>query len=176
VVGLGEAVLDAVLVADPVEDVAAEDGLDLGMTARFLGRSAKAMPLSVSTVWIAYGKAATTSRRKAAPFALVFGVEKATWVNSDTRSMAKEHEELALGQAQLADVDVDVADPGLGETSALEALSSPCGRREMPCRCRQRCRALRDSRGIVSRRQPRTSSSGAGCGAGTRRRSPPRPR
>jgi hypothetical protein len=41
-----------VLVADAVEDVAAEDGLELGWRPRLLGRSAKAMPLSVNTVWI----------------------------------------------------------------------------------------------------------------------------
>src|SRR5215212_11741 len=38
--------------------------------SRYLGRSANAMPLSVSTVWIAYGKTTITSRRKAAPFLL----------------------------------------------------------------------------------------------------------
>ena len=50
VVGLGQPVLDLVLGADAIEDVAAEDGLDFGERPRFLGRSAKAMPLSVSTV------------------------------------------------------------------------------------------------------------------------------
>ena len=34
----------------------------------------------------------------------------------------QEHEELALGQAQLADVDVHVADLGLGEALALGSL------------------------------------------------------
>src|SRR5215212_5089006 len=57
--------------------------------SRYFGRSAKAMPLSVSTVWIAYGNAATTSRRKAAPFILVAASKKATWANFDTRSIAR---------------------------------------------------------------------------------------
>jgi hypothetical protein len=78
------------------------------------------------------------------------------------------HEQLALGQPQLADVDVDVADRRLGEAAPLsakrprlETFSSPLGRREMPCRTRQRWRALRVSLGmLLSRRQPRTSSSG----------------
>ncbi len=55
--------------------------------SRYFGRSAKARPLSVSTVWIAYGKAATTSRKKAAPFSLVLA-SKATGANLLTRSMA----------------------------------------------------------------------------------------
>src|SRR5215208_5898469 len=81
----------------------------------FFGRSAKAMPLSVSTVWIAYGNTATTSRRKAAPFILVAASKNATWVNLLTRSMARKingqkHVELAFRQAQLAGVDVHVAD------------------------------------------------------------------
>jgi hypothetical protein len=32
---------------------------------------------------------------------------------------SEEHEELALGQAQLADIDMDVADHGFGEALAL---------------------------------------------------------
>ncbi len=40
-VGLGEAVPDAVLVAHPVEDVAAEEGLDLWMAAAVLGQAGK---------------------------------------------------------------------------------------------------------------------------------------
>jgi hypothetical protein len=50
VIGLGQPVLDAVLHADSVEDVGPRKRW-LG-PSRFLGRSAKAMPLSVSTVWI----------------------------------------------------------------------------------------------------------------------------
>jgi hypothetical protein len=38
----------------------------LGLS-RFLGKSAKAMPLSVSMVWILYGKTSTTVLRKAEP-------------------------------------------------------------------------------------------------------------
>src|SRR5215210_3891928 len=92
--------------------------------SRYLGRSANAMPLSVRTVWIAYGNTATTSRRKAAPFILVAASKNATWVNLLTRSIAKkidsqEHVELALSQTQFAVVDVHVADLCLGKAPAL---------------------------------------------------------
>jgi hypothetical protein len=73
---------------------------------------------------------------------LVLASRKATWANFETRSPpgpagpvpyrrrisrlltadCQEHEELALGQAQLADVDVDVANPGLGKALALRGL------------------------------------------------------
>jgi len=42
----------------------------------------------------------------------------------------------------------------------FEVFSSSRGGREMPWRARQRCSAERDSRGMLSRRQPRTSSRG----------------
>src|SRR5271155_3565806 len=63
VIGLGQPVLDPMFDADAIEDVAGPRNRRLG-PSRFLGRSAKAIPLSVSTVW---GKAATTFLRKAAP-------------------------------------------------------------------------------------------------------------
>src|SRR5215210_1757471 len=85
--------------------------------SRYWGRSANAMPLSVSTVWIAYENTAITSRRKAAPFILVAASKKATGVNLRTRSMARQHVELAFCQAQLAVVDVNVADLCLGEAT-----------------------------------------------------------
>src|SRR6476660_4645756 len=50
VVRLGQPVLYGVCHADAIEDVRTEEAA-LG-PSRFLGRSAKAMPLSVSTVWI----------------------------------------------------------------------------------------------------------------------------
>jgi hypothetical protein len=51
--------------------------------------------------------------------ALVSASKKATWANFETRSVdGQEHEELALGQAQLADVDVDVADRGAARVSS----------------------------------------------------------
>ena len=48
-VGLGQAMLDAVLGADLVEGMAAQPG---GRSLAVLGRSANWMPLSVSTVWM----------------------------------------------------------------------------------------------------------------------------
>lgn len=73
--------------------------------------------------------------------------------------------------AQLAAVDVDIADlvgpfdrlrTGSGQAQdRLEALALSAGSREMPWRWRQRCRALRLRLGMLSFRQPRTSSSGS---------------
>lgn len=60
--------------------------------------------------------------------------------------------------AQLAAVDVDIADRRLGKAAALRHRLA--GRQEMPWRTRQRCRLDRVSFGILSRRHPMTSSSG----------------
>ena len=72
-----------------------------------------------ASLWIAYGNTAITSRKKAAPFILVAALKKATWVNLLTRSMVRQHVELALSQTQFAVVDVDVADLCLGKAPAL---------------------------------------------------------
>src|SRR3954451_6420966 len=98
--------------------------------SRYLGRSANAMPSSVRTVWIAYGNTAITSRRKAAPFIFVAASKKVTWVNVGELAHAidcQEHVELAFCQAQVAVVDVDVADLGLGKAPALGGLLSAFG-------------------------------------------------
>jgi len=50
VIRLGQMMLDAMLVADTVEDVGAKE--TPGRAFPVLGRSAKADPLSVSTLWI----------------------------------------------------------------------------------------------------------------------------
>src|SRR3954449_12896892 len=80
-IGPGQLVRDPVLTADPVEDVPHPGRrwpiAVLGQVSEW-GKSANAMPVSVSTVWIAYGKTAITSRRKAAPFILVAASKKAT--------------------------------------------------------------------------------------------------
>ena len=49
----------------------------------------KATPLSVSTVWMRQGKAATTPRMKAAPVAISAVSCSSTWANLETRSMAR---------------------------------------------------------------------------------------
>jgi hypothetical protein len=69
----------------------------------------------------------------------------------------QEHEELSFGQAQLAAVDVDVADRGLGETLALGRFLL------VPRRAGEAVpfEAAVESAGIASRRQPRTSWSGS---------------
>jgi hypothetical protein len=50
-VWFGQLVLDPVLIADAIEDVGAE--ITPGGSIPVFGKSAKAMPLSVSTMWIA---------------------------------------------------------------------------------------------------------------------------
>lgn len=87
VIGLGESVLDAVLVADALKDMPAQ--VPVGAPAPVLGCSANAIPLSVSTAWILYGKATATSCSNAAPLSFVAASKKATWVNFETRSMAR---------------------------------------------------------------------------------------
>src|SRR5215204_767551 len=62
-VGFGEPVLDAVLPADAIEHMAAQAGGGPGAVLRQVGE----VPLSVSTMRIWYGNAATTLRRKAGP-------------------------------------------------------------------------------------------------------------
>jgi hypothetical protein len=96
-VGLGEPVLDAVLAADAVEDVAHPARRRPVAVCRQVGEGhAVVGQHGVDPVG---EDASTTSRRKAAPLALVLASKKATWTNLDHPVDGEEHEELALGQA-----------------------------------------------------------------------------
>ena len=97
---------------------------------------------------------------KAAPVAISAAASKLDVGELGDAIDGEEHVDLALCGAQLAAVDMDVADPGRGEALTLGGAVSSLGSREMPCRSKQRCRALRVSLGMLSRKQPRTSSSG----------------
>jgi hypothetical protein len=122
VVGLGEAVLDAVLVADAVEDVAAEDRLDLGMAAAVPGQVGEGHAVVGQHRVDRVGERGHDLAQEGGAVQLGVGV-----VEGDVGELGhpvdrQEHEEPAFAEAQLADVDVDVADRGLGEASALGGL------------------------------------------------------
>jgi len=90
VVGQGAPVLDAVLVAHAVEHVARRASGTPDMLSHLAEAFlVNATPLSVSTVWIWQGKAATAPRIKAAPVAISAVGWNSTWTNLDTRSMAR---------------------------------------------------------------------------------------
>ena len=72
----------------------------------------------------------------------------------------QEHVELALGQAQLGNLDIHIADVGRRKLPLPMASISLAGSREMPCLSKQRCRLERLSFGTLSRKQPITSFKG----------------
>src|SRR6266576_965868 len=69
--------------------------------------------------------------------------------------------ELALCCSNLSDVDMEIADRVGFEFSFWAPSFSTCGRREMPCRFRQRCNDDRVRCGIVACSAYRQSSSGS---------------
>jgi hypothetical protein len=119
VVRLGELVGDAVLGAHPVEDVAAEDGLDLGMTAAVLGQVGEGHPVVGEHGVQPVGEGGHDLAQEGGAVQLgVRVIEGDVGVLRDPVD-GQEQEEPARGQAQLAHVDVDVADRGLGEAAPL---------------------------------------------------------
>jgi hypothetical protein len=106
------------------------------------------MPLSVSTVWIWSGKAATTFLRKAAPSIFPALSWNSTSVNFETRSIVRQHDQLAVGVAQFAAVDVHVAD-----LVGLEALALVG---------RLRCRQTRDAVTLQAAMQSASAEAGDG--------------
>jgi hypothetical protein len=110
---------DAVLVADPVEDVAAEDGLQLRVAAavpgQVGGRHAGVGQHGVQLV----GEHLHDLAQEGGAVGLRMGIEEGDVGELGHPVDREEHEQPALGQAQLADVEVDVADPGFGEALAL---------------------------------------------------------
>jgi hypothetical protein len=120
VVGLGEPVLDAVLAADAVEDVGAQVAPRRPVPVlRQVGEG--------HAVVGEHGVDRVGERRDDLPqeggaVHLGVGVEESDVDELRDPVDGQEHEQLALGQAQLADVDVDVADRRLGEAAALRGL------------------------------------------------------
>jgi hypothetical protein len=145
--------------ADPVEDVAAEDGLDLGVSAPVPGQVGEGHAVVGQHRVQAVGEGGHDLAQEGGAVRLGVGVVEGDVGELRDAVDGQEHEEPALGQAQLAGVDVDVADPGLGEASALGGslvASRQAGDAVPPQAAVQ---GTAGKPGIVSRRQPRTSSS-----------------
>jgi hypothetical protein len=117
-VGLGEAVLDPVLVAHPVEDVAAEGGLELRVTAAVLGQVGEGHAVVGQDRVQPVGEGGHDLAQEGGAVQLGVGVVEGDVGESRDAVDGQEQEELALGQARFAHVDVDVADRGLGEALA----------------------------------------------------------
>jgi hypothetical protein len=119
VVGLGEAVLDAVFVTHPVEDVAAEEGLEFGVAAAVLGQVGEGHAVVREHGMDPVGEDLDDLAQERGTVGLGVGVEEAD-VGEFRDAVDREgHEQFAPRQAQLANIDVDVADLGLGEALAL---------------------------------------------------------
>jgi hypothetical protein len=129
VVGFGEPVLDAVLLADPVEDVAAEEGLDLGVAAAVLGQIGKGHAVVREHGVQLVGEDLDHLAQEGGTVGLGIGIEEGDVGELGYAVDREEHEQLALSQAQLADVDVDIADLGCSKALApgrlLLALGQP---------------------------------------------------
>jgi hypothetical protein len=122
VVGFCEAVLDAVLAADAVEDVAAEDRLDLWVAATVPGQVGESHPVAGQHGVDLAGEGGHDLAQEGGAVQLGIGVEGGDVDELRDAVDGEEHEELAFGQAQLADIGVDIADPGLGEALPLGGL------------------------------------------------------
>jgi hypothetical protein len=110
---------DAVLLAHPVEDVAAEDGLDLRVAAAVLGQVGEGHPVVGQHGVDPVGEDLDHLAQEGSTVDLGVGVEEADVDELRDAVDRQEREELAPGQAQLADVDAHVTDLGLGKAPAL---------------------------------------------------------
>jgi hypothetical protein len=119
VIGLGQAVFDAVRVTDPIEDVATEDGLHGCVSAAVLRQVGEGGAVVGQHGVDAVGEDLDDLAQEGGAVGLGVGAEESDVGELGDSVDGEEHEELALGQAQFADVDVDVADGGLGEAAAL---------------------------------------------------------
>jgi hypothetical protein len=141
---------------------------------RFLGRSAKAMPLSVRTVWILCGKTSTILLRKAEPH-LARAIVELDVGELGNPVDGEEHDELAVGVAQLAAIDVNVAD--LVGLEPLALLSGLLDRQQGDAVALQASvqGAATEVRDRVSQATQDIRPVAAASSAGTPPRSPPRP-
>jgi hypothetical protein len=111
-VGPGKAVPDAVLVADPVEDVAAKDGLDLRVAAAVPGQVGEGHTAVGQHGVQLVGEGGHDLAQEGGTLGLGVGVEGGDVGELGHLVDREGHEQLALGQAELA----DVADLDLGKT------------------------------------------------------------
>jgi hypothetical protein len=121
-VGLGQAVPDAVFIADPVEDVTAEHGLELGVAAAILGQVGKRHAVVGQDRVQLVGKDLDHLAQEGGAVGFSVGVQEGDVGELGYPIDGEKHEQLALRQAQLADVDVHVTDPGFGKALALGRL------------------------------------------------------
>jgi hypothetical protein len=118
-VRFGELVGDPVLLADAVEDVAAEERLDLGIAATVLGQVGEGHAVVGQHGVEPVGEDRDHLAQESGAVRLCVGAEEGDVDELRHPVDRQEHEQLALSQAQLAGIDVHVADPGLGEALAL---------------------------------------------------------
>ena len=121
-VGFGQPVLDAVLVAAAVEDVAAEDGFHGGMAPAVLWQIGEGHAVVGEHGVDLVGEDLDHLAEEGGAVELGVGVEERDVGELGDPVDGEEHEELAFGKAQFADVGVDVADGGIGEATALGGL------------------------------------------------------
>jgi hypothetical protein len=122
VVRLGQPVLDAVLFADAVEDVASEDGHHGRMTPTVLRQVGERHAVVGEHGVDLVGEDLDHLAEEGGAVQLGVGVEKRDVGELGDPADGEEHEELALGEPQFADVDVDIADRGRGEAATLGGL------------------------------------------------------
>ena len=115
-IGFGELVLDAVLAADTVEDVA--HPLGGGAIAVFWQVGEGHAVVGQHGV-DGIGEGGHDLAEKGGTVQLGCGRQESDVGELGHPVDGEEHEELTLGQAQLADVDMDVADGGFGEALTL---------------------------------------------------------
>ena len=115
-IGLGELVLDAVLAADAVEDVAHPLGSGPIAVLRQVGEG-HAVVGQHGMDGIREGGHDVAEKGGTVQFGR--GRQESHVGELGHPVDGEEHEEFALGQAQLADIDMDVADRGFGEALSL---------------------------------------------------------
>ena len=130
-VGFGELVLDAVLVADAVE------GMDHPVPLAG-GATGEGDAVVGQHGMDAVGESGHDPAHEGSARGHLRGCVQLDVSELGDTIDGEEHVDLALGGAQLAAVDMDVADPGLGEALALGGGRLVSGQAEMPCRCKQR--------------------------------------
>jgi hypothetical protein len=163
--GLGEFVGDPVLLAEAVEDAAAAgDRLDLGVAATVLGRVGGGHAVVGQHRANRVGERGhDLARREGRTVQLRIGLEKATWVSFEAWSMARNTRSLPSARRSPHTSMWAWPIPVSAKRLRSEALSSPGGRREMPCRRRQRCVLPIDEKGQIQaldRTQPGLAMKG----------------
>jgi hypothetical protein len=117
-VGLGQLVLDAVLAADTVEDVAHPL---CGGSIAVLWQIGEGHAVVGQHSMDGIGEGGHDLVEEGGAVHLGRGIQKGDVGELRDPVDGEEHEELSLGQAQFADVDMDVADGDLGEALALRS-------------------------------------------------------